>query len=222
MERSELAIIIPAYNEEKSIVSVIDGVKALGIVIVVNDCSKDNTHSTAEGAGAIVVNHHTNKGYDGALNSGFEKALALGAKYGITIDADGQHKPDSLLKYVSLLDDGYDMVLGVRPSSARFAEALYAVVARLLWGIRDPLCGMKGYRLSLVEKNGGFDTCRSIGTELAIQSVRRGCKFSQVGIPILNRQDGTPRFGNLLRANLKIFKAMLRVLFLPKQGPRKA
>ena len=74
MERFKLAIIIPAYNEENTIFDLVKSASNHGLVIVVNDGSTDNTKKLAEFAGAILINHKDNRGYDSSLNSGFKKA----------------------------------------------------------------------------------------------------------------------------------------------------
>ena len=77
MVKYKVAIVIPAFNEEATISNVVQSVKEYGIVVVVNDASSDKTKQMAESAGAIVINHKDNKGYDDALNSGFKKAKEL-------------------------------------------------------------------------------------------------------------------------------------------------
>lgn len=216
MFRSNTAIVIPAYNEAQSIFEVIEQVKVFGLVIVVNDFSYDDTATVAKSAGAIVINHENNKGYDEALNSGMKKAFELGCDFVVTFDADGQHTTERLQVFLDALEEGTDLVLGVRPKTARITEWLFAKESRLLWGIRDPLCGMKGYNMKLWRDNHGFDHCQSIGSELAIQSVRKGASFVQIDIPILEREYGTPRFGHILKANWRILLAMLRVTCLRK------
>ena len=73
MDKHKVAIVIPAFNEEATIYNQVQSVKENGVVIVVNDASTDYTEKKALKAGAIVINHKNNKGYDGALNSGFFK-----------------------------------------------------------------------------------------------------------------------------------------------------
>jgi glycosyltransferase involved in cell wall biosynthesis len=211
----EVAAVIPAYNEEKSIAIVVESLLPYAKVIVVNDLSSDNTAKYALAAGADVVNHKVNQGYDGALNSGFLRAKELGFKKVFTFDADGQHPVELVPEFIKKLDT-YDVVLGVRPESARFAEAIFAKCGAVLWGINDPLCGMKAYNMKVYEINGGFDSCNSIGTELAIQSFRRGFYLINIPIPISEREYGKPRFGQLFKANVVIFKAMLKMIFTKK------
>lgn len=210
METPRVAIVIPAYNEEKTIASVINKVSAFGDVIVVNDCSNDNTEDESIKSGAIVVNHIVNKGYDGALNSGFYYASEQGYNYVITFDADGQHSEESLTDYIKHLQQ-YQLVLGVRPECARLSERIFSWLTNRLYGVKDPLCGMKGYRIELYDQLGYFDEINSIGTELALTSIKNNCSYIQLSIPITEREDA-PRFGRILRANIIILQAMYRYL----------
>ncbi|WP_293487647.1 hypothetical protein [Parvibaculum sp.] len=77
--------------------------------------------------------------------------------------------------------------------------------------MHDILCGMKGYDLQLVAENGGFDHTDSIGTELAINSLRRGTTFRQLPVRGTRRQDA-PRFDRRLRANMRIFAALGQIV----------
>ncbi len=208
METSGIAIVVPAYNEGRTISKVVNDLGRYGLVIVVDDCSTDDTRVKAEAAGAIVLTHDANKGYDGALNTGFEKAASLNCSYIITFDADGQHDPLLIGEYLSYLQASHVMVAGVRPCCARVAEKIFSMVSTILWGLKDPLCGMKGYNLSAYLEQGFFDSYGSIGTELALFIAKRKYPFKQIEISIKNRE-GQPRFGNLIRANLKIFRAMI-------------
>lgn len=216
VERSQVAVIIPAWNEGKTIGRVVKAVSLFATALVVDDCSTDDTAVKAREEGAFVVSHETNKGYDGALNTGFERAVSLGFAYGITFDADGQHSSDLLAAFLAKLESGMDMVLGVRPKHARFAEHVFALSTRLRFGIRDPLCGMKGYRLSVYAARGWFDSYGSVGTELALWAARNGYSYCQIPVPIAERED-SPRFGRVWRANMKILRAMYKSYFL-KEG----
>jgi glycosyltransferase involved in cell wall biosynthesis len=212
MERSELAIIIPAFNEEQTIAGVVRDVSSYGVPIVVNDASKDRTVELAEAAGAVVVMHNQNYGYDEALNSGFKKADELGCKYAITFDGDGQHEPSIINKYKEHLLK-YDLVLGYRPQKARISEVIIGIYFLMRLGIRDILCGMKGYNLQLYRRNGRFDHIKSIGSELAFISVKSKCSFIQIPVPVHMRKDN-PRFGNIIKSNTRIIKALFRVIQL--------
>ena len=77
MKLARVAIVIPAFNESATISEVVSAISALGIAIVVNDGSHDKTEQLAREAGALVVSHEVNLGYDLALASGLAKAILL-------------------------------------------------------------------------------------------------------------------------------------------------
>ena len=208
MDRSRLAIIIPAYNESATITIVVQAVIAYGVPIVVDDGSADHTAFLARDAGANVVSHENNLGYDAALNSGFVHANKIGYDFVLTMDADGQHNPSLLPIFIKALGEGADMVIGVRDRRQRFAEHVFALVSRLLWGIHDPLCGLKAYRIELYQSLGHFDAYNSIGTELAIYAARQNKKIVHIPLVTTDRVD-EPRFGQNFNANMQIIKALL-------------
>lgn len=187
---------------------IVESVSAYGQPIVVDDCSVDETATLAGIAGAIVVRHDTNRGYDGALSSGFAEADRRGCSYVVTFDADGQHNAVLVGDFVVQLEKGFDLVLGIRPHYARFAEYLFALYSRLRFGVRDPLCGMKGYRMSLYRARGWFDSYQSIGTELVLYGLREKRSFIQLPVPISER-NGVPRFARLWKANYRILRALM-------------
>ena len=215
MDRSRLAIVIPALNEEGSIGAVVRNCCSYGLPIVVDDGSIDRTSEVSKTEGAEVVRHPVNKGYDAALNSGFRRAAELDCEFVITIDADGQQDPQLIEKYLDLLHGGADIVVGIRHRHQRFAEHCFSLTTKLLYGLSDPLCGLKGYRMSVYRALGHFDSYGSIGTELTLFAVRHGAELQQVPI-VVRERNGPPRFGRKLQANYKIFRAML--LCLSKRG----
>ena len=212
MDRSRVAIVIPAFNETATIGSVVRAASAYGTPIVVDDASHDTTGQVSREAGAVLVRQPVNGGYDSALNAGFRRASDLGFRYVLTMDADGQHDPESARLILEELENGADVVVGIRPTKARFAERLFATLTHTRYGIRDPLCGLKGYRMDVYREQGHFDSRGSIGTELMLFAARRGKVVSQVEIPVRERV-GTPRFGNALRGNLKILRAAVQAIF---------
>lgn len=110
-------IVIPAYNEARSIAAVVAGLRHAGYanVCVVNDGSADGTGALALRAGAHVLEHVTNFGQGAALQTGIDYALARGAQYVCTFDADGQHSPQSLCALLAAIDDNdADVALGSR------------------------------------------------------------------------------------------------------------
>lgn len=204
-----VAIIVPALNEYKTITKVVQSAAQYGEVIVVNDGSSDETSRLANESGALVVNHEFTQGYDSALNSGIKMAIDLGFEFAITIDADGQHNPDLLKLFIAELSNGADVVVGIRSEMQRISEKIFGYVAKALWNIDDPLCGIKGYNLKAMNKIGKFSTYQSIGTEFSIRAAASKLKIINVPIQVTKRI-GISRFGTGLASEFKIFAAMFR------------
>jgi len=207
MERHRIGIVIPALNEAATIASVVSKVCQYGIPIVVDDGSWDETGELATASGAIVVRHDATRGYDQALNSGFVRADELDCEYVITMDADGQHDPISLGVFIEALDAGAGIVLGIRPHYQRLAEHVFSWVTSARWGVTDPLCGMKGYRMDTYRSLGHFDSYNSIGTELMLYAVKNKKKVVQQPVTLYQRVDA-PRFGNRLSSNMRLLRAL--------------
>jgi glycosyltransferase involved in cell wall biosynthesis len=208
MDRYRVAIIIPALNESATIAGIVETVEKYGTPIVVDDGSIDNTAELALKSGAVVVAHKINRGYDAALSSGFKKAIELGVKIIVTIDADGQHDPQLIRKFIKAIDSGADIVVGIRSRRQRLAEHLFAWYAGLRFGVKDPLCGMKAYRTELYQALGHFDSYGSIGTELMIFAAKNGYQFEQIEFDVRERS-GKSRFGSVFLGNYKIMRAIL-------------
>ena len=129
-------------------------------------------------------------------------------KYFITYDADDQHGPDALKLIAEKLDEGALVVIGVRSKFPRIAEYFFSWAAQFKWGIKDPLCGLKGYQFSVYDKLSFFDSYGSIGTELAIYAASKKMKIEQVTVNVKERV-GIPRFGSGLIPNLRIIRALV-------------
>lgn len=207
MERHRIAIVIPAFNEAATIGAVVSNAAQYGAPIVVDDGSGDETGKLATAAGASVVTHPVNRGYDQAINSGFTRAEMLGCEYVVTMDADGQHDPTILADFIQALDDGGDVVVGIRDRRQRLAEHIFAWVALAKWGLCDLLCGMKAYRIGVYKELGHFDSYDSIGTELAIYAARSGKSIVQLPVETRARIDA-PRIGGTFSTNLRLLRAL--------------
>lgn len=210
-----IAFVIPALNEQDTIGKVVETVRKFGTAIVVDDGSKDATGERARAAGATVVRHDPNRGYDAAINSGFQKANELGATHVFTFDADGQHTDEALQTALGLVQQNpAALLLGIRPRFQRFSEWVLSLVARARFGITDPLCGLKGYPIEVYRKLGHFDSYESIGTELAFFGASHGWPVVQFRIPMPERAGGieASRFGWNWRAEKKILRAALKGL----------
>ena len=214
MPAAQLAAVIPAFNEARTITALVHQVRERAIAIVVDDGSTDNTAALAEAAGAYVVRHPLNRGYDCAVETGLRTALALRCGFAVTMDADGQHDPTLLDRFHAELKAGANLVVGQRDRTQRWSETLFCFIGRLAWGLNDPLCGMKGYSMLSLARVEHINTYASIGTELAVRLVKAGVAAQQ--LPVKTRpREGISRFGQGFMPNLKISKALWMGIFCP-------
>lgn len=161
-----LTVIIPIYNEEAVIPTVIPGMisfcQSQGYnMVLVNDGSQDNSlkmiNDLAEGQDSIqIVNHKLNRGYGGALKSGI---LASKTAYSIFVDSDGQHKMEDVLNlYRIIVEKDADMIVGSRQGQRghwfrELGKALIRSIAKMLMTIPiyDINSGMKIFRTELAK-----------------------------------------------------------------------
>lgn len=131
-------------------------------VLVVDDCSADNTAETARKAGAQVLRHALQRGAGRATATGLQAALRLGADFIVTLDADGQHLPQEIPNVVEPLKKGLaDVVVGCRslkreemPIVRRVGNSFANLWTWLLLGVAvsDTQSGYRGYARRAAEK----------------------------------------------------------------------
>ncbi len=154
-QRSDVAIIIPVYNEGKVIRAVVQNtLKHFKYVVCVNDGSKDNTSFEIEKTKAYLVEHPINMGQGAALQTGIEFARQLPVEYFVTFDADGQHRIEDVVKMLGTIQTGkYDVILGSRflGSAAIGMSRTKRVVLKLGIRFSNAMTGLK-----LTDTNNGL------------------------------------------------------------------
>ncbi len=132
----KILALIPAYNEAEKIGKVVKETLQYCDVLVVDDGSIDTTGKIAEESGAFVVTHEKNRGKGDALITGFTYALKNGYESIITLDADGQHDPSEIPKFLKK-GDTYDIVIGVRDfKEMPFPRKVSNTITTLLLSLR--------------------------------------------------------------------------------------
>lgn len=200
-------IVIPAWNEEASIGSVVREVREVlpeVRVLVVDDGSADQTSAVADQAGAIVARLPYNLGVGGAMRLGYRYGLDHGYDVVIQLDADGQHDPRYVPKLVDALDEA-DLAIG-----ARFAgEGDYRVRGPRKWAMLL-LSGVisRLARCRLTDTTSGFRAANRRATalfaafypveylgdtvETLIHAIRTGHTVRQIPVAMRTRQAGNP------------------------------
>lgn len=161
----ETLIIIPAFNEQERVSSVIMGIKALLAdvdILVVNDGSSDRTAEVSLSSGARVLDLPFNMGYGVALQTGFKYALRNEYKYTVQLDADGQHDPRFIERLLEVVVKGEaDIAIGSRFLEGGYQAQFFRRMGMLLFGslasaiirqrITDPTSGFQALNRKVME-----------------------------------------------------------------------
>jgi glycosyltransferase involved in cell wall biosynthesis len=145
-------VVIPAYNEERSVACVVGSALAYLPVMVIDDGSADDTARQARLAGAVVLSSLKNQGKGAALQAGFKQALELRYDFVITLDADGQHDPDEIPIFLEEYNARQpDLIIGQRdfslmPPVRRVSNSLGTRIFSWAAGKQIP-DNQSGYRL---------------------------------------------------------------------------
>jgi len=208
MIKRHCAIIIPSRNEYKNLLRLINRIEKKYFIIVVDDHSEDKTQQIKYRKNLAIIQNNFDSGYDFALLSGILKAIKMNFKFCITFDADGEHNPKDIKRFVKKLDLGFDAVAGSRQNISRFSEIIFSKISNYFYQIEDPMCGMKGYRLSTIKKLKRIITYPSIGTELLFRLVKNKKKYNNIKIKTKRRIFRESRFGGNLKSNFLILQSM--------------
>ena len=207
----DFLILIPAYNEEKTIGKIVKNALRFGDVLVVNDASNDKTKKNAIHEGAIVMNHKKNLGYNLAIDTGLRFFLKKKYKNIIILDADGQHPIEYIKDFKKYLLQKYDVICGVRNKTTRIGEKIFIKFSKILWKLKDPLCGMKGYSKFFLKLHYKPFNYNFISTEYVIKASKEKIKIKQITINNKLRKDQS-RFGEGVSVNFLIIFTLIKCL----------
>lgn len=183
MTKPRVSVVIPAYNEAKSIGKVIVGCKSFcDETIVVDDGSTDGTAEIAENSGAVVVRNEENLGATTATRRGLEAAHG---DIIVTMDADGQHDPLDIPKLVGPLTEGRgEVALGVRDNIPHFSERIINTLTNLSVECSDAGTGFRAIKTDLSRKMKLRGTCLC-GT-FVLEANKLGARI--IEIPVQTKQ----------------------------------
>lgn len=224
----KLLIVVPAFNEAGSIISVVENIsKALpdADVVVVNDGSTDATSVLAKTSGVTVLDLPFNLGVGAALRLGFVYAIRNGYSDVVQVDADGQHDPFQIAKLLNVPND-LDVVIGSRfldPESKYNAGFMRRLAMKWLAALMTRVC-----RTPLTDVSSGFRLTRGEALSLfskeyppeylgdTVESLiiarRAGIRIGEVSVTMLPRLSGSPS-QNFVRSSWYLIRATL-VIFL--------
>jgi hypothetical protein len=223
--RDKVAVVIPAYNEEQSIGQVLPRIPATvcgmeTAVLVVDDGSRDRTGDLARAHGAAVARHVTNLGGGAALRTGYRLMVDAGARIVVTLDADGQHRPEEMERLVGPVADGTvdvahgSRVLGhaepnhvAREMGIIFFNRLVSFITHTR--VSDCSNGYRAVRASvlpqLVLRQEQFHT-----SEFMIEAIKRGVPATEIAVTVDRRIHGHSKKPAVLRYGLGFTNAIMR------------
>ena len=209
-----IAIVIPAYNEAENLDGVLPRIPARiggvpAAVLLLDDGSIDGTAEAALAAGFVVARLPENRGGGAALWAGYSLMLDAGARIVVTMDADGQHRPEELEQVVEpVLSGRADLsqgsrVLGSAEPGAFARElgiAFFNRFVRVITGVRITDCS-NGFRAMLPEVLPELDLRQPQfhAAEFLIEAVTRGFRLEEVPVRVLGRQHGSSKKPPALR-----------------------
>jgi glycosyltransferase involved in cell wall biosynthesis len=227
MLRSSVSVVIPAFNEQRSIGHVIEEttsvMDSLGVpyeIIIVNDGSTDKTGQVATRYKATVLTNERNRGKGYAIRRGFEQATG---DIIVTLDADGAHSPKEIPDLIDPLSNGTDIVGGSRflgnkgfstTRLNRVGNFIFNTAIATLTGKRvtDSQTGFRALKKEVLEKLNLASSGYEIETEITVKSLKNGFTFEEKPISCKQRQfnasklrvlsDGAQILKTILKANL--------------------
>jgi glycosyltransferase involved in cell wall biosynthesis len=229
--------IVPAYNEQDALGTVLEEIRAAEPdlqVVVVNDASVDRTAAVAARTGAVVLNLPFNVGIGGAMQTGYQYALEHGFELAIQVDGDGQHDPREIGRVLEpLLDGRADLVVGTRfvegggyrgTRLRRVGIRIFAAIVSLMVGQRvsDTTSGFRAVnrtalRLFAADYPHDYPEVESI-----VLLSRRGLRMVEVPVQMRVRETGNSSITALRAAYymIKVLLALFIGLFRRYPTPR--
>lgn len=142
VNRTTVAAIIPAYCEEKHVRDVVERtLHQVDHVVVVDDGSADATTANARAAGADVVTHERNVGKGESIKTGLRYWLERGFQHVVILDADGQHLPEEIARFIAAAPTGAALLIGTRMNDVRQMPLVRRMVNRYMSRRISRVCG---------------------------------------------------------------------------------
>lgn len=192
-EKMKIIVIIPAYNEEKTIRDVLQKAKKyVTKVVVIDDASSDSTHQIAIKEDAIVYRHSINRGLGGALGTGIKVALKENADIAVTLDADGQHDPSEISRLIQpIIDNKADVVIGSRflrnqkvPIRRKIYNKIGNIITYLLFSVKtsDSQSGFRALNHKALELLKIKTNKMEVSSEIMKEIGKNNLRFMEVPI----------------------------------------
>lgn len=229
-----ILVIIPAYNEQHSLPTVISKIRQFsGIdIVVINDGSGDATSTVARTAGVNVIDLPFNLGIGGAVQTGYLFAYKTGYDVAVQVDADGQHNPDDLLNIIRpVLQGEADMVVGSRyltttgyktPWSRKMGMVVLSTVVSLInrQSLKDTTSGYRAVSRRVIEFFADNYPTDYPEVEALVVLKKNGFTIKEIPVTMLAREHGKSSI-TPLKSVYYMIKVLLAIVMNVLRNPKK-
>ena len=208
-----LIILIPSFNELNNLKKFIKEIHKRYKVLIIDDCSNDNTSAWLKKNKINFIKNKKNIGYEQSLIKGL-KILSKVKKVEkiITMDADGQHKIKHIKKFINVSNNkNPDLIIGSRKKKNRFIESIISKIFQMKYSLEDPLSGFKLYKREKL-KEMKFDNFKNFFlVDLVLEFIKKKHKVISINIETNKRFDN-PKVGDLMDTNFKMLSILACVI----------
>ena len=208
-----LIILIPSFNELNNLKKFIKEIHKRYKVLIIDDCSSDNTSTWLKKNKINFIKNKKNIGYEQSLIKGL-KILSKVKKVEkiITMDADGQHKMKHIKKFINVSNNkNPDLIIGSRKKKNRFIESIISKIFQMKYSLEDPLSGFKLYKREKL-KEIRFDNFKKFFlVDLVLEFIKKKHKVISISIETNKRFDN-PKVGDLMDTNFKMLSILACVI----------
>jgi glycosyltransferase involved in cell wall biosynthesis len=189
--------ILPCFNEQQNIADLVFQLhNFVGLTMVVDDSSTDDTVQKATDAGAYIVRKYGKRGFGSTLKRGMDEALLKDCDIIVTLDGDGQHDPNEALSVIKPIEDGIaDVVIGSRfiKNNSNIPEYRKFGIKVITWlfnvfhkqKITDSQCCFRAYKKEVIQNMIMNEDGFSFSTETLVRARALGYRIAEVPVKVL-------------------------------------
>ena len=211
-KKYKVAVLIPIYNEKRNILKFIRKFNKNVFLLIVNDASTDGVAPYIDSLKIKTLINSRRIGYEKSLIKGLSYLIKKRFTHIITFDGDGQHSTqviDRVLEKYKILEN--DLVVMNRDKFNRPIEYLISCLFYILYRIKDPLSGLKIYKVKSLKKL-NINSCKNnYMVDLLIQSKFKKLKILNFPI-IANKRKGSAKVGGMFKVNIKMLKIIFNII----------
>lgn len=223
-------MIIPAYNEENSIVSTVKSLSKANLkgdtldYVIINDGSKDNTKKVCEENKLNFVNLPVNLGIGGAVQTGYKYALEHDYDVAIQFDGDGQHDAAYIKNLVNEIKDGADIAIGSRYVAElsefkstfirRVGIKFLSLLIKICTGKRiyDPTSGFRASNKEIINMFANEYPTDYPEPDTIVTVIKKGYKVSEIPVKMKERTSGKSSLSSPIKAMFYMIKVSVAII----------